>query len=185
MQLLYIEDMSNVASSSRSCFICPICQFESPTIALNLSHLRLLHGNEPRFSVQCGVGGCVYTGRSFSALYSHIYRHHPDCGVIQKILKLKEIQWLSQAAIDDIVHEWGGIFSHTVQLINSRIREVLSSGGIDLNSIDGLNEVFEDVPNPFVGLETRYLQEKYYLEELGLVVSFCGFGVCNFVKIIF
>ena len=69
--------------------------------------------------------------------------------------------------------------------MNSRIREVLSSGGIDLNSIDGLNEVFEDVPNPFVGLETRYLQEKYYLEELGLVVSFCGFGVCNFVKIIF
>ena len=41
--------------------------------------------------------------------------------------------------------------------MNSRIREVLSSGGIDLNSTDGFNEVFEDVPNPFVGLETRYL----------------------------
>ena len=69
--------------------------------------------------------------------------------------------------------------------MNSRIREVLSSGGIDLNSIDGLNEVFVDVPNPFMGLETRYLQEKYYLEELGLVVRLCGFGVCNCVKMNF
>ena len=101
------------------------------------------------------------------------------------LLKLKEICRLSQAAINDVVHEWGGIFSHTVQLMNSRIREVLSSSGIDLNSINGLNEVFVDVPNPFMGLETRYLQEKYYLEELGLVVSLCGFGVCNCVKMKF
>lgn len=73
-----------MSNTSRSCFICPMCQFESPTMALSLSHLRLLHGNEPRFSVQCGIGGCAYTGQSFSALYSHIYRRHPDCGVIQK-----------------------------------------------------------------------------------------------------
>ena len=65
-------------------FICPMCQFEAPTMALNLSHLRLVHGSDPRFCVQCGVGGCPYTGKSFSALYSHIYRSHPDCGVIQK-----------------------------------------------------------------------------------------------------
>ena len=53
-------------------------------MALNLSHLRLVHGRDPRFCVQCGVGGCPYTGKSFAALYSHIYRSHPDCGVIQK-----------------------------------------------------------------------------------------------------
>ena len=29
------------------------------------------------------MGGCTYTGRSFSALYSHIYRKHSDVGVIQ------------------------------------------------------------------------------------------------------
>ena len=67
-----------------SSFICPMCQFEAPTMALNLSHLRLVHGSDPRFCVQCGVGGCPYTGKSFAALYSHIYRSHPDCGVIQK-----------------------------------------------------------------------------------------------------
>ena len=51
---------------------------------MNLSHLRLVHANEPRFVVQCGIGGCSYTARSFSAFYSHIYRKHPDSGVIQK-----------------------------------------------------------------------------------------------------
>lgn len=31
-----------------------------------------------------GVASGTYTGRSFSALYSHIYRKHSDVGVIQK-----------------------------------------------------------------------------------------------------
>ena len=71
-------------ASMATSYKCPMCQFDSPTLALNLSHLRLLHGSDPRFSVQCGVGGCSYTGTSSSALYSHIYRRHPKCGIIQK-----------------------------------------------------------------------------------------------------
>lgn len=61
-----------------------MCQFESPTIERSLSHLRLLHGSDPRFSVLCGIGGCSYTGESFSALYSHIYRNHGESGIIKK-----------------------------------------------------------------------------------------------------
>ena len=79
--------MSVCAASGEAsfpCYICPMCQFESPTMALSLSHLRLLHGSDPSFCVQCGLDGCSYTGKSFSSLYSHIYRHHPDCGIIQK-----------------------------------------------------------------------------------------------------
>ena len=64
--------------------LCPMCHFQSPTIKLSLNHLRLVHGSDPRFSAQCGIDGCSYTGRTFSALYSHIYRTHPECGVIQK-----------------------------------------------------------------------------------------------------
>jgi len=30
---------------------------------------------------------------------------------------------------------------------------------------------FQGVPNPFDGLQTRHMQEKYYHESLGLVVS--------------
>ena len=51
-------------------------------MALGLKHLRLVHRNDPRFLVQCGIDGCSYSGRSFSALYSHIYRTHKQ--LIQK-----------------------------------------------------------------------------------------------------
>ena len=87
------------------------------------------------------------------------------------LLKLKESKRLSQVAIDDIVHEWEGLFSHSVQQLHARIRAKLASIGIDVNDIEGLNEVFRDVPNPFEGLETRHKQEKFYREKLGLVVS--------------
>ena len=63
---------------------CPMCDFEAPSIRQCLNHLRLVHSNDPRFCAQCGIGGCSYTGRSFSALYSHIYRRHPESGVIRK-----------------------------------------------------------------------------------------------------
>lgn len=64
--------------------MCPMCQFETPTMALSLNHLRLVFGSNLRFSVRCGVGGCSYTGQSFSAPYSHIYRTHSSSGIIQK-----------------------------------------------------------------------------------------------------
>ena len=52
--------------------------------AMNLSHLCLVHSNDSGFCVQCGINGCSYTVKSFSAVYSHIYRIHLDSGVIQK-----------------------------------------------------------------------------------------------------
>ena len=76
--------MLEMSGGTAGSYKCPMCHFKSPTMARNLSHLRLLHSSDPRFSVQCGIGGCAYTGRSFSALYSHIYRRHPEDGIIQK-----------------------------------------------------------------------------------------------------
>lgn len=64
---------------------CPLCNsFEYPSIPLLLSHLRTVHSNDPRFHVTCGIDGCTVTLRSFSALYSHIYRHHPNVGIVKK-----------------------------------------------------------------------------------------------------
>ena len=54
---------------------CPLCAFEAPEIPLVLSHLRVVHSNDPHFAVTCGLDGCVTTSKSFAALYSHIYRH--------------------------------------------------------------------------------------------------------------
>lgn len=84
---------------------------------------------------------------------------------------MKECRRLSQVAIDDIVQEWDGLFSHTVQQLNARVRERLASAGVDADSVEGLQDVFQDYHSPFEGLETRHLQEKYFRENLGLVVS--------------
>ena len=86
------------------------------------------------------------------------------------LLKLKEFRKISQVTIDDIVNKYGGVFSH-------------SASGVDENVIECLREVFTNVPSPFQGLETRHLQEKFYREHLGLVVSVCALsnralGVC-------
>ena len=62
------------------------------------------------------------------------------------LLKLKEHRRLSQVALDDIVEEWGGLFSHAVKRLSARVREKLSSSGIDVEDIDGLDDVFEDIP---------------------------------------
>ena len=65
-------------------YVCPMCMFEAPSVALLLSHLRLLHSNDPRFLVRCGIEtGCSYTARTFSALYSHVYRKHKQAGIIR------------------------------------------------------------------------------------------------------
>lgn len=57
---------------------CPMCSFVCPSIALLLSHLRLVHSSDPRFLVCCGINSCTVTSKSFSSLYSHVYRHHPS-----------------------------------------------------------------------------------------------------------
>ena len=57
---------------------CPFCSFVFTNVREWMSHLRGAHSSEPHFNVTCGVSGCATTSRSFSALYSHIYRWHRD-----------------------------------------------------------------------------------------------------------
>jgi len=40
-----------------------------------LSHIRAFHENA-NFCIVCGLDGCSTTSKTFSGLYSHVYRHH-------------------------------------------------------------------------------------------------------------
>ena len=51
------------------------------------------------------------------------------------------------------------------------MNEKLAHAGIDPNFIDGLQDVFTELSDPFKELDTEYLQEKYFKEELGIVVT--------------
>ena len=57
-------------------FKCLLCSYTADTIQSILSHVRTFHANDANFCVLCGIDGCATTSRSFSALYSHVYRHH-------------------------------------------------------------------------------------------------------------
>ena len=83
-------------------------------------------------------------------------------------MKLKETRQLSQVALDDVVEGSRMIFSSTVQRLHSGVRAKLASLGMDETKLDDL---FSDVTDPFVDLQTRYKQEKFFKEQFGLVVS--------------
>lgn len=76
----YSEIMSSQSgvTASISQKRCPLCKFEGRTVQIVLSHIRLVHSNDPNFVVPCGLNGCATTSKSFGSLYSHIYRHHND-----------------------------------------------------------------------------------------------------------
>ena len=83
------------------------------------------------------------------------------------LLKMKEKRLLSQAAIDDIVENTSAIFDKTLKMAKAAFREKLADTGVDID----VDETLFGLIDPFDGLKTKHYQEKYYLENLGLIVS--------------
>ena len=99
-----------------------------------------------------------------------------DAEVMQKstgllLLKLKEHRRISQVAINDIVSGSRTLFHDTVKRVQAHVMSKLAEAGIEPEAITGLDDVFDNVSDPFMGLETSHFQEKYYREKLGLIVS--------------
>lgn len=63
------------------------------------------------------------------------------------------------------------VFEHTVCHLKAAISHKLSDSGFDTSVIDGLDDIFEGATDPFSGLESQYLQEKFITQELGCIVS--------------
>ena len=128
-------------------------------ICVNL--LLLADNSESNADLEHALGIDIVKQKRASALY---------------LMKLKETRQLSQVALDDVVEGSRMIFTSTVQQLHSGVRAKLASLGIDETKVD---DVFTDVIDPFVDLETRYRQEKFFKEQFGLVVSICVTAVCK------
>ena len=87
------------------------------------------------------------------------------------LIKLKEKRRTSQVCIDDIVEGSRGLFRLTVDRVGAGIKSHLAESGVDPESIAGLDGVIHDIVDPFHGIDTCHLQEKYFRESLGLIVS--------------
>ena len=87
-------------------------------------------------------------------------------------MKLKEFRRVSQNTIDDVVQEWTSLFKSTLSQLEAGVKATLANSSIDVQTTQGLYDLFLNVPNPFMRLKTCYKQEKYFCDHLGLVVSF-------------
>lgn len=99
-----------------------------------------------------------------------------DCGHQRKksalyILSLKEVHGLSEAAVDHVLKETEKIFTHTVGRIRAGVNERIARSGTDPNEIPELNLFLSSVEDPFQGLRSTFLQEKFYREQLNCIVS--------------
>ena len=90
------------------------------------------------------------------------------------ILKTKEVLNLSQSATNIILNDVAEIVQQTVIKLEARVSCVLSSNSIDRNEVIGLNEVFQDqtLLDPFYGLHSEYIQQKYYQDHFMIVVCY-------------
>jgi hypothetical protein len=86
------------------------------------------------------------------------------------ILKLKEKFHVSQVAIDAVVEGSRMLFAQVLQRVKAGVRAKLAQVGLDAETI-GLEDVYKNIVDPFDGINTCHLQEKYFREKLDLIVS--------------
>jgi hypothetical protein len=92
------------------------------------------------------------------------------------LMQLKEERLISQAAINDVVTGCKEVFAHTISHLKAGISEKLSQSGIDSTTGSEFLGIFEGVTDPFIGLESAYLQDKFITDELGCIVSYLNLG---------
>ena len=89
------------------------------------------------------------------------------------LLNLKEIRHLSQTAVDHVVKKTQDVFVHTIGHIKAGVHDCLSTHNIFSSDLPDLDLFFSSVEDPFHGLNSTYLQENFYRNHLGCMVSTC------------
>ena len=89
------------------------------------------------------------------------------------LLTLKEKYKLTQTAIDFAVDRMKVTVDNIIDDLHQGVAKEVINVTSDLSDADKLRiySVFHNAKNPFNGLETRYLQSKYFEENFAVVVS--------------
>lgn len=80
------------------------------------------------------------------------------------LMQLKEERMLTQVAIDDVVGGCKDLVSHALHSVRSQVSRVPPQNATEIY------DILEEVSNPFEGLETAYLQDKFILKEMECIV---------------
>lgn len=97
------------------------------------------------------------------------------------ILKLKEKRHLTQTTIDDIIESSQILFAQSIEHVKAGVEDKLVEEGMQVH---GLETLFKSIVDPFDGLMTRYQQERYFVENLGLIVSFHEYAAARLFHIV-
>ena len=56
---------------------CPLCPLRGfPSVSALLTHIRLMHSDQPNFLLQCNLQGCCRTFTNFLTYRNHVYAFH-------------------------------------------------------------------------------------------------------------
>ena len=88
------------------------------------------------------------------------------------LLKMKEDRRISQSNVDGLIADFTVLLQEEILSLKKDVMSCIQQGQ-DLNdSISKINELFsqKSAASPFQGLETAYLQRKYFIDHFHLVV---------------
>ena len=83
------------------------------------------------------------------------------------IMRLREVNRLSQSSINDVISGCRTLFNHTLTRLHAGIRQQLAETGNDVD----ITSIFDEIEDPFTGLDTAFLQDKYIDKEFNVLVS--------------
>lgn len=190
---------------------CNLCvNFQAASLRLLLNHIGRNHKSDPQFHVLCGIDGCVRTygidagnagdieqnvelNDNLGDIQDH--NNDPEADFAQQqrqlqkrsalcLLHLKEKGRVPQTVVDLVVNNCTEIVQDAANVLKTGVINSLNASGVDFQAIPGLKDLFDNdssACNPFHGLENERQQHKYYLQNLGLVVSFNIYT--HFIKI--
>ena len=93
------------------------------------------------------------------------------------LMALAEGRQLSQQAISDVISGCRKICQQTARKVLESVEKPLADAGVDVSTTPGLMDAFLNIPDPFEGIDSSYLREKFYTEHMNYVVSIIA--TCN------
>ena len=85
-----------------------------------------------------------------------------------------------QVCLDNMINDFTSLVERKMDIVKTKIESIIRHDDLPSDVHNSLKGIFtnQTLTNPFAGLETRYLQDKYIEENFGLVVNlYCVLNV--------
>ena len=94
----------------------------------------------------------------------------PPTQLLKKPLHLREGHLISQVAVADVIAGCKSLCKKSVEKLRYGVKEKLLQAGIDPETIDGLDDVLFEDPDPFHEVNTSYQFEKFCADHFNYLV---------------